>query len=365
MGVCSALFELGGMCVMDDASGCNSTYNTHDEPRWYDTDSLVFITALTENEALMGEDDKTVADICAAAEELRPCFIALAGTPIPAMCGTDIPALGRVIEKRTGIMTFGIQTDGMHSYLSGCSKAFAALARRAVRDPGGKRIKNGVNILGLTPLDFSVGKPAESVARAVAEHGFNVVSSWAMGSSLDDIALSGEAAVNLVVSETGYEAAKILQSRFGTPYVVGAPFGGFAGRLMSALEEALSDGKSRTAVVPSSDGDTVIIGEWVTSASLSAALDIAAGIKARAVCPLESELAGHGEDRIMEESEVTDALIGAKTVIADPLWRPVVPETARFVPLPHEAFSGRIFRRDIPDLTKEESILHIINEAEK
>ena len=39
---------------------------------------------------------------------------------------------------------------------------------------GGKRIKNGVNILGLTPLDFSVGKPAESVARAVAEHGFDV-----------------------------------------------------------------------------------------------------------------------------------------------------------------------------------------------
>ena len=30
MGVCSALFELGGMTVMHDASGCNSTYTTHD-----------------------------------------------------------------------------------------------------------------------------------------------------------------------------------------------------------------------------------------------------------------------------------------------------------------------------------------------
>ena len=35
-GVCSALFELGGMVVMHDPSGCNSTYNTHDEIRWYD-----------------------------------------------------------------------------------------------------------------------------------------------------------------------------------------------------------------------------------------------------------------------------------------------------------------------------------------
>ena len=52
-GVCSALFELGGMTVMHDASGCNSTYNTHDEPRWYDMDALVFISGLSELEAVL------------------------------------------------------------------------------------------------------------------------------------------------------------------------------------------------------------------------------------------------------------------------------------------------------------------------
>ena len=30
-GVCSALYELGGMVVIHDPSGCNSTYNTNDE----------------------------------------------------------------------------------------------------------------------------------------------------------------------------------------------------------------------------------------------------------------------------------------------------------------------------------------------
>ena len=40
-GICSALYELGGMTVMHDASGCNSTYTTHDEPRWYSMDSMV------------------------------------------------------------------------------------------------------------------------------------------------------------------------------------------------------------------------------------------------------------------------------------------------------------------------------------
>ena len=50
-GVCSALYELGGMTVMHDPSGCNSTYNTHDEIRWYDQDSLIFISGLTEIDA--------------------------------------------------------------------------------------------------------------------------------------------------------------------------------------------------------------------------------------------------------------------------------------------------------------------------
>ena len=37
-------------------------------------------------------------------------------------------------------------------------------------------------------------------------------------------------------------------------------------------------------------------------------------------------------------------------VIADPLYRPICPAEATFVPLPAEAFSGRIWREEIPDL---------------
>ena len=59
-GVCSALYELGGMTIMHDASGCNSTYTTHDEPRWYDMESMIYISALSEMEAVMGDDAKLV-----------------------------------------------------------------------------------------------------------------------------------------------------------------------------------------------------------------------------------------------------------------------------------------------------------------
>ena len=133
-GVCSALYELGGMVVMHDPSGCNSTYNTHDEIRWYDQDSLIYITGLTEIDAILGNDEKFIRDIEEAAEQLKPKFIALAGSPIPYMNGTDFPALAQIIEEDTGIPTFAVPTNGMHDYVRGAGMALEAVAEKLVPD---------------------------------------------------------------------------------------------------------------------------------------------------------------------------------------------------------------------------------------
>ena len=122
-GVCSALYELGGMVVMHDPSGCNSTYNTHDETRWYDNDSLIYITGLTEIDAIMGNDKKVVRDVTDAAKRLSPKFIALCGSPIPFLNGTDYNAIAALIEKECGIRTFAVETNGMHDYIRGAGAA--------------------------------------------------------------------------------------------------------------------------------------------------------------------------------------------------------------------------------------------------
>ena len=53
--------------------------------------------------------------------------------------------------------------------------------------------------------------------------GWKVLSIWAMGDELDAFLQAGEAEVNLVVSSVGLRAAKVLEEKFGTPYVVGTP----------------------------------------------------------------------------------------------------------------------------------------------
>lgn len=358
-GVCSALFELGGMVVMHDASGCNSTYTTHDEPRWYDMDSMVYISGLSEMEAIMGDDEKLIGDIAEAANALKPKFIAVAGTPIPAMTGFDFTAVAELIEERTGIPTFGFATTGMNTYVTGASMAFEGIARRFAKRDVEKTTYLSVNILGLTPLDFSVNGSDQSVKTFLEREGFEVISSWAMGSSLEEIANAGRASVNLVVSAAGLGAAKALKEMFGTPYVVGTPIGAayqnvLAQRLLEAAKTCKMPEDGKGTVWPSSipASDIAVIGEGITSLSLAQAIELEYSRGVKVLCATECEKALLREKDVLTpyEDDIIEALQGIKMVIADPLYRPICPKNAKFISLPAENFSGRIYRKDIPDL---------------
>ena len=383
-GVCSALYELGGMTVMHDPSGCNSTYNTHDEIRWYNQDSLIFISGLTEIDAIMGNDRKFIDDIEHAARELRPNFIALAGSPIPFMNGTDFPAIARVIETETGIPTFSVPTNGMHDYVYGAGIALEKIAERFAGkteiendtqkqtsadksaetettddsrfpdsvvnvNPKKKRSGRSVNLLGVTPLDFGPQKNVEIMKENLYNYGWNVVSAWAMGDTLETLQQAGTADVNLVVSAVGLRAAKVLQEKFGTPYVIGTPNEWLAETISEALEEAAEQQTDRKMVYLQNrmqkEAEITLIGEPVTMGSLAAGVEKKYGHSVRVFCPLKEceNLVGEKDAIVLGEEAMEEALRDAKIIVADPLYKPICPAKCTFYELPHVAFSGRLW----------------------
>ncbi len=383
-GVCSALYELGGMTVMHDPSGCNSTYNTHDEIRWYDQDSLIFISGLTEIDAIMGNDRKFIDDIEHAARELRPNFIALAGSPIPFMNGTDFPAIARVIEVETGIPTFSVPTNGMHDYVYGAGIALEEIAKRFTGktkiendtqkqtsadksaetettddsrfpdsvvnvNPKKKRSGRSVNLLGVTPLDFGPQKNVEIMKENLHNYGWNVLSAWAMGDTLETLQQAGTADVNLVVSAVGLRAAKVLQEKFGTPYVIGTPNEWLAETISEALEEAAEQQTDRKMVYLQNrmlkEAEITLIGEPVTMGSLAAGIEKKYGHSVRVFCPLKEceNLVGEKDAIVLGEEAMEEALRDAKIIVADPLYKPICPAKCTFYELPHVAFSGRLW----------------------
>ena len=355
-GVCSALYELGGMVVIHDPSGCNSTYNTHDEIRWYNQDSLIFISGLTEIDAVMGNDEKFLSDVKEAAGELHPKFIALVSSPIPFMNGTDFPALAKVLETETGIPAFAVPTNGMHDYVYGAGKALEEIARRFV--PEQMEDRNGsertVNLLGATPLDFGPISKVEELKKNLEQYGWKVISTWAMGDSLEDLAQAGKAEMNLVISSVGLMAAKMLKEKYGTPYVIGTPYKEYAERISEALEKRIQipaiEDRRRENLQETGNSEKIItlIGEPVTIGSLAAIIERRYHYKTRILCPLENAegLLGEHDLKICGEEEMENALKNAQIVVADPLYRPICPIECEFYERAHIAFSGRMFLKN-------------------
>ncbi len=352
-GVCSAMYELGGMSVLHDPSGCNSTYSTHDEPRWYDTDSLMFISGLDELTAVMGDDSVLIRDVAAACRDLHPRFITLCGASIPHIIAFDYKGTARLIEKETGVPVLPVPTDGLKSYVSGVGMALEAFLRRFA-DPGKYTGRTGkVNLVGVTPLDFSINGNRDALVRTLEEAGIPVNCCMALGEGFEGMAGAYAADVNLVVSSAGRRAARFMERSAGIPRVEGLPTGEYqSARVIQAVRDAMADKKNRRVWTDhdmperwdAPEGCLLVIGEEIFARSLSEEINA-----------LPPEKRGNLEafpywpdvDEGLPERELIRAMRGAAAVIADPLYR-VIPGVRRLIPFPHEAYSGRMFRKDIP-----------------
>lgn len=165
------------------------------------------------------------------------------------MMGTDFKGIARMIENKTGIPTFGIATNGMHSYVRGAGEALRWIVKRFC-PPGIKADRPAalkVNILGVTPLDFSLTGNTARLKDFLRSHGMETVGCWAMESGLDELRLAGLADVNLVVSAVGLPAAAELKKMYGTPWVVGTPVGrSTSGRLAECIRQAARTGENQS-----------------------------------------------------------------------------------------------------------------------
>lgn len=361
-GVCSAMYELGGMSVLHDPSGCNSTYSTHDEPRWFDTDSLMYVSGIDEMTAVMGDDDVLIRDVTAAAADLDPRFITLCGASIPHIIAFDYKGVARLIERSCRIPVLPVATDGLKSYVSGVGLAWKAWLERfadpAEYNPSSSSDALSVNLVGVTPLDFSINGNDLLLRKTMEEAGFQVNTCMAMGDSFENMRHAFKAKLNVVVSSSGLIPAKYMKAVSGMPMVCGLPVGPEqTAVLIDAAFRTVKDRKDRvcwTQSDPSFEdrykvpgGGILVIGEEYFARSLANAINL---LGADDRCGLFAYALWPDVDEGLPEDELTSAMRSSRIVIADPLYKIILraDDHVRFIDFPHEAYSGRIFRKDIP-----------------
>lgn len=399
------------MTVIHDPSGCNSTYSTHDEPRWFDTDSLMFVSGLDEMTAVLGDDNVLIDDVTHAVRDLKPRFVTLCSGSIPHIIAFDCKGVAHLLEKRTSVPMLPVATTGNRSYVAGVSAALTEWVKRFA-DPLGSPYRVGssgspdcsantlegaagpesfsVNLLGVTPLDFSINGNVDAMRKVFEDAGIPVNCCAAMGESFDSLRHIFRASVNVVVSSCGRRLARYMEQTAGIPYVEGTPIGAFGAARLPELaieahekKRASLSGASGSAELPSSrgasgslrmlltkkkgdsegiclwkgnpaherwdvpDGQILIIGEEIFAQSLAAAInqlapDCRHGLQAFAVWP--------DVDHGFPEDVLAELIRKSRYIIGDPLYRTIPHDSKQntFVDFPHEAYSGRIFRDRIP-----------------
>ena len=233
-GAVSVLYELGGLMAICDAGGCTGNVCGFDEPRWFERTSALFSAGLRDMDAILGRDDRLVEKLTDAASKLDVNFVAIIGTPVPAVIGTDYHALGRMCEKKLNMPIVTIDTDGMELYDVGEEKAWLALFQTFAGKKSCTPGKSGrIGILGLTPQDISDLRAPEKIRKYYQEKGKEAIC-YCMGTGtsedsyghlygLENICAAGNVEKNIVVSPAALKTAKYLEQTFGTPYEVGYP----------------------------------------------------------------------------------------------------------------------------------------------
>ena len=151
-GAAAVLCEFHGLIIILDAGGCAGNICGFDEPRWFESRRAIFSAGLRDMDAILGRDDRLVEKIGKACEKLSADFIAVIGTPVPAVIGTDYRALSRMIEKKTGIPALTIDTDGTKLYDDG-EKGHG---KNYLKSSLLKKMwsQDVLGIIGATPLEF-------------------------------------------------------------------------------------------------------------------------------------------------------------------------------------------------------------------
>lgn len=389
-GVCSALFDLGGMSVIHDASGCTGNYTGYDEPRWFGARSMVFCSGLREIDAVLGRDDKLIDHILKASEYTNPTLYAVIGSPVPMVIGSDMKGIAREIENSTGKPAFGFSTNGIGLYNKGVSEAMLAVIRRFLV-PSDEKTDHGINVIGTTPLDFSANSNAEDLYRALEQAGFRIIGKLMMGADLGQIRDLTKAEVNLVVTESGLDTAKYLWENYGIPYVAGT-IAGLDTSVFGMIEETRKDRKCRVlgkdtgrddaaetgnaagqndttgtgnaagrndaagtgnvsepdAIGNNGDGGVLIVGEEILGNSIRHAIHAVhpeIPVTVATMTGLRKELAQEGDLDLNSEAKLIAALESGRfrVLVGDPLLGDVKPEDLPLVPISHTALSSKLY----------------------
>ena len=227
MGIQQALATINGGVLVEYGCMGHMNYAGRDYKERAPGGCKIFSTHLNETDIALGNVARLWDAVDIIVEIEKPEVLFLTPSSVPEMIGADLEAEARELSaeyKDTKIISFDSGGFGA-SLCRGIENALDTLAASLPEDCC-KTSDLTFNIIGSNIDLYNYSADAEEITRVMRGcFGAKPLCVFSSGTGISEIRLMSGAHVNLVIRREGIKAAERLKSRFGTPMVVGRPYG--------------------------------------------------------------------------------------------------------------------------------------------
>jgi light-independent protochlorophyllide reductase B subunit len=180
-----------------------------------DRPSEIYTTGLGEHDVIFGAEQKLVEAIEYLDETLQPELLFVLSCCSTDIIGEDVGSAVR--DARTRARTIAISAGGFEGdFHEGYSETLCQLVREFVQKPGGTDPRT-VNLVGM----LRAGPDLAELRGLLGQIGVRTNAVLTADATREELERLGRAALNIVLCEpAGKEAALLLETRCGTPYII-------------------------------------------------------------------------------------------------------------------------------------------------
>ncbi|OON98331.1 MAG: hypothetical protein ATN36_00040 [Epulopiscium sp. Nele67-Bin005] len=185
----------------------------------------LFTTHMSEDDVIMGDVSRLENSIVELDESYSPKVIFVVASSTSEVIGTDIKGVCRYMQPEVNAKLIPCDVGGFRGdYTVGVAFAYNHIVKNLTAPTD--EVKNNFNLLGLSVGNYRAHSDKHEVIRLLKE-GFNLETGAVLccETSVSQIEQMSSAKINIVVGYEAIKTAQYLEKKFGTPYIVGMPYG--------------------------------------------------------------------------------------------------------------------------------------------
>ena len=225
MGMIWTLSSIEGACIIEFGPAGTTHYGIEVVGSLNGEDKAkIYSTHMDQNDITFGKYDRLEQSILEVDENINPKYIFIMASSVSAVIGADIKSVCTTLKDKVEAILIPITTAGLKDdYNVGVENALTLLIENLVKTKEELNVKQSTqtyNILGSNIDKYNFLSDVSELERmmdVIFDKKVNTI--FTAYTTIEDIERASIASLNIVIKKEALKAAKLMEEKFGIPYI--------------------------------------------------------------------------------------------------------------------------------------------------